>query len=350
MTIQEFHRVLDCALNYIERDAQSNPDDYNNCGGESFEPKVVTAVEYALEHLGLQADIEYTPGGHAFPDIVLKCSETTKYGIEVKSTKSNQWKINGNSVLGSTSDRNIVETCIFFGKLVRNAPEFRIRKYEECISDVAVTHSPRYKIDMELSVGDTFFDKSGIPYSEIKTSDNPIALVQNYYREQGSTAWWITETSPPILRLLSDLSKEEKRKFTSYGLAYFPEIMSTMQHKYRKFSLWLITEHSIIATNIRDYFSASGQVTLVFADHTYTAAPKIYKSLVDLKRDIISIIDSTPVDKLKNLWECEQQISDSLNDKMSCWLNMIKQNEMQNNNSVPIDNIGLVNHIFAEFS
>jgi len=48
-----------------------------------------------------------------------------------------------------------------FGKL-STPVEFRCRKYEECLFDVAITHSPRYLIDMEIGKDESIFAKIGI--------------------------------------------------------------------------------------------------------------------------------------------------------------------------------------------
>lgn len=98
----------------------------------------------ALDDLGLTATVHYTPGGHTFPDNVIEFFDGEKYGIEVKSSTSatsKPWKINGNSVLGSTKE-NVIDTYIVFGKTVMGNQAFRFKRYEDAVANVAVTHSP----------------------------------------------------------------------------------------------------------------------------------------------------------------------------------------------------------------
>ena len=349
MSQHTFKNILQSAISWMKQDAATNPAKYNSCGGESFEPLVKDALQYALNDLGVIAEIKYHSGSHAFPDIILECDGGIKYGVEVKSTKSNQWKINGNSVLGTTSERDISEIYIFFGKLVKDAPEFRVRKYEECISDIAVTHSPRYKIDMNQPAGETFFDKSGISYDSMKYSDDPITLVKEYYKSIGATAWWLSESSPPIIRLLCELPTVEKNKLLGYGFAYFPEVLSSNLHKYRRYALWLITKHSVIATNLRDYFSSSGQVNLNVNGKTYKKSPKIYKRLQELKEMVVSIIDDTSVDILAEMWHYNSLISNDISSKMRVWLSIVQSQNLQNKKEKPIDANGLVDTIFCEY-
>ena len=56
---------------------------------------------------------------------------------------------------------------MLFAKLA-SPIEFRCRPYEECLSEVVVTHSPRYLIDMNLAIGKTIFDKIKTPYNELR--------------------------------------------------------------------------------------------------------------------------------------------------------------------------------------
>ena len=115
--------------------------------------------------------------GQKFPDLVVN----NYYGIEVKATKSNSWKTMGNSVLETTRVENVERIYLFFGKLI-NPAEFRYRRYEECLYDVAVTHSPRYLIDMDREIGDTIFDKIGMDYDVLRSTNNPAKEIMKYYK------------------------------------------------------------------------------------------------------------------------------------------------------------------------
>ena len=84
--------------------------------------------------------------GHFFPDIVID----KHYGIEVKSTKENKWTSLGNSIFEGVSDLTIKDIYIMFGNLGSTPPQFKFRPYQDCLNNIAVTHSPRYIIDMEI--------------------------------------------------------------------------------------------------------------------------------------------------------------------------------------------------------
>lgn len=45
---------------------------------------------------------------------------------------------------------DIDDTYIMMAKLGGDKPEVRLRRYEECIADLKVTHSPRFYLNMEF--------------------------------------------------------------------------------------------------------------------------------------------------------------------------------------------------------
>ena len=72
---------------------------------------------------------------------------------------------------------------LVIGKLGGNPLVFRCRPYQEVLSDIAVTLSPRYLINMELQDGETIFDKMNTTYDKFRTTENNIAKVWEYYYE-----------------------------------------------------------------------------------------------------------------------------------------------------------------------
>ena len=72
---------------------------------------------------------------------------------------------------------------MLFAKLA-SPIEFRCRPYEEVLSEVVVTHSPRYLIDMNLEEGKTIFDKIKMPYDTLRKKENPIRPIVDYYKSK----------------------------------------------------------------------------------------------------------------------------------------------------------------------
>lgn len=82
MTLSEFDNVIELVISFLEQDCIINPESYRK-SGEDFEPCVKRAVDFALEELGLPDEVDYTPGGHGFPDIVIVGADGNKYGMMV---------------------------------------------------------------------------------------------------------------------------------------------------------------------------------------------------------------------------------------------------------------------------
>ena len=85
--------------------------------------------------------------GHKFPDILAE----KYYGIEVKSTVSDSWTSTGSSIVETTRIKDVEDIYMLFGKLGGDVPQFKCRPYQDVLYDIAVTHSPRYLINMELT-------------------------------------------------------------------------------------------------------------------------------------------------------------------------------------------------------
>ena len=60
-------------------------------------------------------------------------------------------------------ESEIEKVFLLFGRLSAPEIDFRCKPYEECLSEIAVTHSPRYLINMDMHGSDmTIFEKMGI--------------------------------------------------------------------------------------------------------------------------------------------------------------------------------------------
>lgn len=94
------------------------------------------------------------------------------------------WTSTGSSIVESTRDKNVENIYMLFGKLGGKTAEFKCRPYEDCLSDIAVTHSPRYLINMELTKEQTIFSKMGVAYDQLRNAPDSIEIVRKYYREK----------------------------------------------------------------------------------------------------------------------------------------------------------------------
>lgn len=341
-------------MNILSDWANTQPEKFSTCkSGEAFEGIVYDALIVAIETLGQNAKIDYQKGGHRFPDIIIKYSQNQKkFGIEVKastsSTSAKSWKINGNSVLGSTKDRTLEEVFLLFGKTALTPAEFRIKRYEDAISDVAVTHSPRYIIDMDLSDTDTFFQKSGISYNAMNEADDPIGLITEYYRSQGLKAWWLSESAPAVVRVFNDLTRKEQNNFIGEGFALFPEIFSNSQRKFYNLGFWATTERSIICPNLRDCYTAGGRTSVTFNGNLYLNLPQIFNKLKIYMREVRYALDNFDSKSLTENWNTSHQISENIEERLELWASLAKANAVRILTESETDNDALFYDILKE--
>lgn len=325
MSYIDFQSFVEKVCQTLEAISASTPHRIAACkSGEDFEVCVVEAIQTTLGDLGLSATVHYTPGGHAFPDIVIEFSDGEKYGIEVKSSSSatsKSWKINGNSVLGSTKE-SVIDTYIVFGKTAIGNQGFRFKRYEDAVANVAVTHSPRYAIDMDIAPGETFFDKSGLTYKQISESENPIGLITSYFKSQGQRAWWLAESTPAAIRMYADLSIAEQSELLGYCFAHFPEVFSNSSQKFHRSAMWLVTDRSVVSPSLRDSFTAGGRVDIETYGATYENLPQIFNNLRNYRSAFISALEEASVDELREDWDYHWPIQDSLAAKLKAWISV----------------------------
>lgn len=305
-TIQEFALLMQKTDLLLNQEAKKKEDYYQGRNGTLLEDDVFDALLRTSLGSPFEGSIQLVSGA-AFPDIVAN----RFYGVEVKSTKNDSWKSIGSSILESTRINDVERIYMTFGKLGKPVA-FMSRPYEEVLSGISVTHYPRYQIDMELHDGETIFDKIGIEYDELRLMDNPVAPVAAYYKKHlrpGESLWWvqdinIEETSaPPIIRLWTSLSPDEKRVFTVKGYSLFPEILSpSSTTKYQRFALWLASDCSIVNTNIRDQFSAGGKVDINTGVAIYKRMPAAFGRIQKSADLIKETIEKTAEETLKEFW------------------------------------------------
>ena len=268
-----------------------HPQYFKGMKADKLEVETCDFVRTACEGTPFNPENVILVSGHTFPDIVAE----KYYGVEVKSTKANHWTSTGSSIVESTRSELVENIYMLFGKLGGNPPEFRCRPYQDVLYDIAVTHSPRYLINMELQDGETIFDKMNTTYDEFRTSENNIAKVRDYYKERAKQAkrqempWWISseDDEKPVnftLRLWNSVNADERKVLISYCLILFPEIWmpgASVRTKYNQASLWLCSFAQVVFPNIRDAFTAGGKVALENGRRLSTRYPQVYKTIIE---------------------------------------------------------------------
>lgn len=316
----KFQSLISRMDKLLNDDAAAHEDYYVKRGGKLLEQDVFSAIQECAKGTEFQGSIQLVSGA-SFPDIVAN----NYFGIEVKSTEKDHWTSIGSSILESTRNQDVEKIYLTFGKLGKPV-QFISRPYEECLSGIAVTHYPRYQIDMKLHSGETIFDKMGVSYDDLRTMDNPVAPVSRYYKSKlkpGESLWWANDdaesVAPPTVRLWTSLSQEIKEHCAIQGYVLFPEILSNSGTKYNRYALWLATQQGIVNTNIRDSFSAGGQISMPLSSGVFVKMPAAFGRIKKYRYEIIKTIDSIDDDILKNYWGVKS-ISPS---KLNQWIQLV---------------------------
>lgn len=300
-----FTDLLSISVENLQNDAANRGDYYLSRGGINLEKDVYRIVNENAKGSIYEGNIELV-SGQKFPDIVAYVNSNKAYGLEVKTTKQNKWKSTGGSIFEGTRVDDVRNIHLLFGKLA--APiEFRCRKYEECLYDVAITHSPRYLIDMETTSEHSIFSKVGVDYNTLRKLDNPFKPIKKYFRaslKEGEDLWWIDNTGESVrdlgVKIWGNLSASDKDELRILALAYFPNLLGIDQKKYVRLASWLVTQFGIVNHALRDTFSAGGQASI-----KGVMFPKIFHHITHDLDSILAVVQKIPADDVKYYWKVE---------------------------------------------
>ena len=320
---EEFDVLLNWTVEELNSQAKKSAKTVSALTGNKLEPLVKDVMTDLAVGSPFENSIELI-GGQKFPDIVAK----KYYGVEVKTTTQNHWKTTGNSVLETTRVDDVERIFMLFAKLA-SPIEFRCRPYEECLSEVVVTHSPRYLIDMNLEKGKTIFDKIKTPYDTLRKNENPIKPIVAYYKSKlkpGEDLWWIdqenTKSSNLVIKVWNNLSITEKQELKNKAMVYFPELFSNSSEKFGRFAIWLVTREAIVCPNIRDMFTAGGKGKIVVGKNVFSNVPRIFLHLFENFDSIIETLILTSPSELSEYWGFKT----TEKRKVSDWIELVAEN------------------------
>ncbi|NLD91062.1 MAG: hypothetical protein GX639_00190 [Fibrobacter sp.] len=331
----KFNLLLSSTIINLNSLAELNSHEIAQLKGSDIEPFIKDEMARAAKGTPFENTIELI-GGQRFPDIIAN----KYYGVEVKTTTQNHWRTTGNSVLETTRVDSVERIYMLFAKLA-DPLEFKCRPYEDVLSDVVVTHSPRYLIDMNLDEGATIFDKIHIPYNQLRKKNNPIEPIINYYREKlkpGEELWWIDadkkkqKSNNLIIRIWNVLSRDEKSRIINNVMVLFPEIFGNGSNKFNRIPAWLVNNESVVCKNIRDLFTAGGKSSIRIGNCTFINASRIFFNLIENFESIKSIIMETPSNELSYYWNSDTKEDTKLFD----WIEQVLYYTKRGGNSTDI--------------
>lgn len=336
-----FQDFMSLAELEINQRAKEDPLSFRNATPRGVENLSLKVLQDIAPQTPFRANKIVLNKAQFFPDILAE----QYYGVEVKCTKEDHWTSTGSSIIESTRADLVESIYMLFGKLGGACPEFRCKPYEHCLVNIAVTHSPRYLINMNIDPSETIFAKMGVNYDEFRVSSSSIEQVRQYYRRRALEAgkqempWWIGSeaegnTTSVVLRLWSDLTDEEKKKLRAYIFLLFPEVLRS---EYKSVALWLCTRFSVLLHNARDAFSASGQYKKVDGKLLSRPIPHIIGELIHSAAIIKEILADIP-EEIKSdvaLYRAELLGGNPLEE----WLTLVRREVVAliNKNKLPKD-------------
>lgn len=339
---EEFASLMRKTEQIMNDDARINPMRYKNISPGDFERFSVDKVKEACNNTQFNPNEIMLISGHKFPDIVAE----KYYGIEVKSTVSDTWTSIGSSIVETTRIKDVEDIYMLFGKLGGVLPQFKCRPYQDVLYEIAVTHSPRYLINMELDKNETIFFKMGTEYDTFRKSNDSIAQVRSYYRKEAlkrgkmEMPWWITSDNVEQaksfnIRLWTTLDLEEKKDIKARCMILFPESLDPKRNskKYNNTSLWLCSYYQVVNPNVRDLYSAGGKITKV--DNMVLEMPvaKVFSTIVEFADRIRALL----LHPTKEMHDLIVEHNPAILQGHNCyegWLNMCC--EIARKNNVPL--------------
>ncbi len=306
----EFETLLARSEQSLRASLQSAPEPL---ASDVFERAVCDHMKAAASGTGFEHSIQQT-SDNAFPDIVAR----RYFGVEVKMTKKDDWRSTGNSVREHSRLDGIERIYMLFGKF-GGGFDVRTRLYQECLSEVAVTHSPRYLIDMTLPDGKSIFDKMGVDYDVLRHDPQIIPRIKSYYRAQlkeGQELWWLQDDRAvsPIIRPFNTLTDSEQRALKIDSLILFPEILGTSRTKYERVAAYWIAEHGVVSSSLRDAFTAGGRKEI----SGLGVARQVDTLLLDVASELIARLMTLDETMLTHYW----RVSGVAQDRVSQWLEL----------------------------
>jgi hypothetical protein len=300
----EFEILLNNTVRTLKDKSVLQLNKYSGLLGKKLENEVFDILSSKARGTSFEGSIELV-SGQKFPDIVAK----RFYGVEVKTTKSNHWKSIGSSIAEGTRIAGVERIFMLFGKMC-DPMDFMCKPYEDCLSEVVVTHSPRYLIDMNLRKGETIFDKINLPYDVLRKQSNPIETVLNYYKgnlKPGEATWWSGQgdfniTNNIIIKSWGNLSYYEKKEYMIKGFCLFPELISKDPNKFNRYTLWLSACEGIVCPNVRDQYTAGGQGEITFQNNKYKKIPRIVIKMTSHLKDIKIMLNSLNHEDIEKYW------------------------------------------------
>ena len=322
MTEPDFESFLDLVVKQLNADVRKDKTYHDS---RQFEERVLDVMVRLAEKLKIKIEPTFHP--HAFPDI-----KANGFGVEVKSTRQDNWRSVGNSVLESMRDSDVERIYIVFGKMGGLAG-VAWGRYEEVIKHVRITHAPRFEIEMKSDRG-SLFDVLKIAYPDfaILTRAEKMNRVRQYARgrlKPGERLWWLEDEHALDLQVkrFSSLSDGDKLKMRAETAILCPEIVkpSRTLNKYDAALHFLITYRGVLAG--RDMFSAGS----VGMKDGVRGGNHILRGLADIQDEMKDAAQYLEPALFREYWPTGIIVPSDVNERLRKWLEIADEMAMDDN-------------------
>ncbi len=338
-TTDAFRELSDRAKDYLNKRAIEDNAFCMNVSAFEIERITEKAYQTVCFEPFKPQDIKLVSGS-TFPDIIA----ANNFGVEVKSSKTGGWKSTGSSIVESTRAEDVKKIYMLFANLSGERAQFDCKPYEQCLSGIAVTHSPRYLIDM--NVEETIFDKINISYDmfrALKESDK-INKVRHYYidkaRNEGKAEmpWWMGDSTEVNISMYNDQSLQRKEMIKKQMFILFPELLyGNTTEGYKKAALWLCNRYSLLCYNMRDTFSAGGQTKTINGVILAKPYPGVVGRILNYRKDIEAMLKhptSQLYEDICDYWNFDYD----MNNLYESWIDIVER-------QFSLSNINIRKHI-----
>ena len=313
MKEEDFEKLLDEVTKRLGADVHDNKKYHDP---KEFEDRVLIVMRKVSQ--ALKIDVNPCSHQHGFPDIV-----ANGFGVEVKSTRKDQWSSTGNSIFESMREANVKKIYVIFGKM-GGMSSVRWGLYDNIIRHVRISHAPRFVVDMGKTEPG-FFGVIKMSYEEfsIKKPSEKMTHVRDYARQRlsaGEKLWWLEDEHTVDLRVrrYSQLEDDEKKKMRAEAAILCPQVVAPRRtaNKYDAAFHFLITYHGVLAT--RDMFSAGS----VGSRDGVRGGNYVLKSLKDIEKEMYTAAEDLDKELFREYWTSVEDIPADSEDILRVWLRL----------------------------
>lgn len=258
--ILELFKVNIEALNPIDKKYLVSKGNQN--GFEELVPEIAKKIKSDINNVNI---FDYTVHlGHHFPDMDLVINQK-RYGLELKSRNNGSWDTNGNSVFESITDEDYEEIFLLFGSKEPNRDHILVKYdyYWKVTTGINVTHSPRFKINMNAS-NSVFANAEEYNNLREMNEKQKVIFLQTYLKKNTSgIKWFVPQSETPESvkpTSLNSLPITVQDQVKSEVLVLFPQdLITSKKADYTRAHEFIISNHFYYSSSFRDFFSAGGK-------------------------------------------------------------------------------------------